>query len=99
MPVGLINALNEEELKDSIAYLMASGDPKTMFTSDLALASERVNDLPCGYPIVGTRYWMKPAGVQRESPRFSEIEECHKPGLVSLSISKISRRIAISKWP
>ena len=31
MPTGLIDALNEEELKDLIAYLMASGDPGAKF--------------------------------------------------------------------
>ena len=29
MPVGLVDPLNDEELKDLIAYLMAAGDPKS----------------------------------------------------------------------
>ncbi len=28
MPPGLINGLNEEELKDLVAYLLSGGDPK-----------------------------------------------------------------------
>jgi hypothetical protein len=28
MPAGLINALNEQELLDLIAYLLSGGDPK-----------------------------------------------------------------------
>ncbi len=28
MPVGLIDTLNEEELKDLFAYIMSAGDPR-----------------------------------------------------------------------